>query len=174
MWRAVKTGIVGILFSVSAEAHLMPAQRATLNVVDGSVFAVIALPISAFSDLDDNDDKQITMEEFNRHRANVSAAIQRGVALEYGDRRQELLDIVLSPEATHGGEAAHLDQLTVMGRFALPQPTPRMFTLRIDLYGTEQSQQQMMVTARRRVDGWRTVVTLTPRAPSATLPLGAL
>ncbi len=163
--------IVLCFFASPALAHLMPAQRATLNFIDDSAFAVIALPLSAFHNLDDDSDGAVSMAEFNRHRNALTQTIRAGVGLASESQDHQLQDIVLAPEVSHHGD--EVEQLTVLGRFALPTPTPRLLTLRVALPAWEQSKQALTVTARRRSDGWRTIAKLTSEMPVATLDLGA-
>ena len=44
-------------FWLPAQAHLMEAQQGTLNIIDDRAFMVLSLPISAFEDIDDNEQK---------------------------------------------------------------------------------------------------------------------
>ena len=46
--------LMGLLFVQSAQAHLMVAQRGTLNFVGTGGFVVMSLPVDAFTGIDDD------------------------------------------------------------------------------------------------------------------------
>jgi hypothetical protein len=53
-----------LLWAVSlpaAYAHLMVAQRGTLNLVDNGAFMVISLPVTALAGTDDDGDSRLPM-----------------------------------------------------------------------------------------------------------------
>ena len=49
----------------AALAHLMVAQHGSLNIVGDGAFMVLSLPASAFEDIDENGDGDISMIELN-------------------------------------------------------------------------------------------------------------
>lgn len=47
----------------TAQAHVILAQKGTLNIVDGGAFMVLSLPVSAFSGIDDDGDALLSPTE---------------------------------------------------------------------------------------------------------------
>ena len=130
MNRCIAALLFCLVLRTPALAHLLPTQRATLNFIGSDVFTVIALPVEVFPELDDNGDQRVSLSEFNAHRESLSEFIRATVSLECSDNSYGLLDLMLSPDvghttdtdrptARHGGGDPGIDQLTVLGRFAL-------------------------------------------------------
>jgi hypothetical protein len=57
-WLLRLVGLLGLLALQTAQAHLMVAQRGTLNFVGSGGFVVMALPVDAFTGVDDDGDGQ--------------------------------------------------------------------------------------------------------------------
>lgn len=108
----------GVMLSGAAHAHLMVAQRGTLNLVGDGGFMVLSLPVSAFTGIDDDGDGLLSNEEFRLHGPSIHEQVQRGIALFDADGPLPLQGVMLqmSP-AEHTDAAAR--QLIVLGRFAL-------------------------------------------------------
>ena len=139
-----------------AHAHLMLAQRGTLNVVGDGAFMVLSLPVSAFNGVDDDHDGKLSPEEVQKHAQALSAQVQRGVQLLDGDRALPLQGILLqlSPDdananANAGGAAR---QLIVLGRFALAEHR-RGLRFRLSLFGPQAGEgaQEISVSQGSRV-----------------------
>jgi hypothetical protein len=144
----------------AAQAHLMHAQHGTLNVAANGIYMVISLPVSAFDGLDRNRDGAVSMVEFNRERSNIIRSLRRQVALSDAQGPYPLQDIVLSPVSEGGSPTHAIAQLTVMGRFAVREPSgPLRFYL--GLYGDGHDEQRVTMTATREGSA-RHVFRLTP------------
>ncbi len=80
--------LLGLAALPAAQAHLMVAQRGTLNIVGDGGFMVLSLPVSAFSGVDDDGDGKLSMAEFSTHRSNIISAVTRDVQMldEQGPR----------------------------------------------------------------------------------------
>ncbi len=120
----VATAVATVLAPSDAQAHLMPAQRGTLNIVaaDGGTtgaYLVLSIPVSAFHDVDDDGDGLLSHVELQRHAANIEQQLRAQVQVlgKHGALPLQGLMLQLSPpDETPAAPAA---QLVVMGRFAL-------------------------------------------------------
>lgn len=156
------------LLSTSAQAHLMVAQHGTLNIVGDGAFMVLALPISAFVEVDGDRDGNVTMIEFNQHREQIMAAIKANVLLSDASGVLSLEGIMLSPEVAHNTDMEFVTQLTVLGRFTLNQSSSSM-AFSMGLYGVNSGEQTMEITGTRTVDDQAHVLVLTPENFAGTL-----
>ncbi len=151
--RALVTATLMLLATLhSAHAHLMVAQRGTLNIVGQGAFLVLSLPVSAFAGIDDDGDGALSVAELRAHGRSIETQIQRGVRLDdnNGPRPLEGLMLGLSPQDDMHRDAA--TQLVVMGRFALDTDGGPL-RLGLSLFGSAdiERRQQIVVT-----DGART------------------
>ncbi len=137
-----------------AQAHLMVAQRGTLNFVGTGGFVVMALPVDAFTGVDDDGDGLMSMAEMRDHAAAIEAQVQRGLRLsdDAGPRALEAVMLNLSPDDdTPAAPAAHL---VVLGRFSLAgadgQAVPSAgLKLHLSLFGKSTATQQQSITVTR-------------------------
>ena len=152
--RAVALLLVALLCGAtlsSAHAHLMVAQRGTLNLVDGGGFLVLSVPVSALSGVDDDGDGLLSASELQRHEAAIRAQVARGVQLLAGgdDARPRPLQGVLlqlsSPDHATAGAAR---QMVVMGRYDVGAQRDGL-RLRLSLYGSAADEQAHEVTVSR-------------------------
>jgi len=160
--------LLASLLSTSAQAHLMVAQHGTLNVVGDGAFMVLALPISAFLDVDGDRDGNVTMVEFNQHREQIMAAVKENVKLSDATGVLSLEGIMLSPEVAHNTDFEFVTQLTVLGRFTLNQSSSPM-EFSIGLFGVHSGEQTMEITGTRTVSEQAHVLVLTPEHSAGTL-----
>lgn len=158
--------------SYSAFAHLMVAQHGTVNIVDNGAFIVLSVPASAFYGVDEDDDGKVSMVEFNDHRAQIIESIRHNVVLSDNAGDLVLEGIMLSPEVAHdevfNGSSPRVEQITVMGRFALLDPNAAI-SLFVGLYGTKEAEQRLQVTGTRRADNAEHVLVLSPLASGGEL-----
>lgn len=137
------------VFATPAQAHLMRAQHGTLNMIEGNVYMVLSLPLSAFGSLDENDDGKVTMIEFNRHRKVVESMVRQRITLSDTTGITTLSGVLLSPVRTHKNvtdSEPQLSQVTVMGRFTLDKDDTAL-KLKVDLYGTKPEEKKLSITA---------------------------
>ena len=80
-WLSRLVALVALLALQPAQAHLMPAQRGTLNLVGSGGFVVMALPVDAFTGIDDNGDGRLSAAELQAHATQIEAQVQRGLSL---------------------------------------------------------------------------------------------
>ncbi len=172
----ILTCLTLFVFGMScAHAHLMVAQRGTLNIVGDGAFMVLSLPVSAFNGIDDNGDGKLSDAELAAHRAEISTAIIRDVQLIDAQGARPLEGVMLSLSPPDDTPQAPASQLVVLGRFALAPGTTDAEALdssvrfRIALFGKEELERRFQVTVTRKPQ--TQLMVLTPdRTERALLP----
>jgi HupE / UreJ protein len=142
-------GLMTLLFWQPAQAHLMVAQRGTLNIVGTGGFVVMALPVDSLSGVDDDGDGLLSLDEMRRHAPQIELQVQRGLQLlgEDGPRPLQAVMLNLSPDDDNSPGPAR--QLVVLGRFALADADLAALSrlqLRFTLFGKAAASQQQTVT----------------------------
>lgn len=160
--------LVNILFSQPLYAHMMVAQHGSLNVVDGGVFMVLSLPVSAFSGIDDDKDGKLSPQEFAIHRAHISEVIHREVVLKDSNGKLSLKGMMLSPVTAHHAPKAPASQLIVMGRYTLVESNSEL-EYQVGLFGNNTTEKTMAITATRKEDGNKQIIELSPKHSSFVL-----
>jgi hypothetical protein len=117
----------------AALAHLMPDRQGTLNVVDNSVFAVLAVPVSALHGFDDDGDGALGAAELQAHKDALRAEVDRRLALHDGATLAETVrvDLVLSPQ--HGASESKADVVVALKHATFRAP-PTDLRLACDLF----------------------------------------
>lgn len=142
-WRAARRAFVVAsalaTWAASAQAHLMVAQKGTLNFSGDGAYLLLSLPVSALRRVDENGDGLLNAHELQTHRAAIEQQVRAAVQLRRGGRALELQGLLLNlapadhrpgHPAVHTAPHAHqhpntlpgaaaTSQLVVMGRFAL-------------------------------------------------------
>lgn len=125
-----------VLISAAASAHLMPAQQGTLNVVNESVFEVVALPVSAFEGVDDDGDGRLSDAEVSAHEPRLRQEVERGYQLFDGDRAGTLELVLVRAEHDERSDDSVAGSTTLIAmlktRFEAP---PRQLRLETTLFG---------------------------------------
>jgi hypothetical protein len=163
--RAALAGLAlcGALWATApAQAHLMAAQKGTLNVVGDAAFLVLSVPVSALKGVDDDGDGALSMDELRMHNDAIRAQVLAGVQLHDAAGALPLQLVMLDvapPENTPQAAARHL---TVMGRFQLrvpavpPEPSQPAamspLSLTFTLFGNSAGEQQQDLTITRQPD----------------------
>jgi hypothetical protein len=149
----------------AAEAHLMAANRATLNVVGESVFAVVSVPVSALHGFDDDGDGVLSMPELERHQDALRTEIDRRFVVSDGDDAGTTvqIDLVLSPQ--HDGPQDRSSQVVALEHTRFSS-APRDLGILCDLFGGRDGEQSLALTATRHTAKGAEVeqATLTPEA----------
>jgi hypothetical protein len=167
---AITAGVAGVFafLSASAHAHLMVAQKGTLNFSGDGAYLLLSLPVSALVRVDDDGDGLLSARELQAHTADIERQVRAAVQLLRGGRALPLQGLLLnlsppdhpaghaaahpgshtgSNTATHTADAA-ARQLVVMGRFALAADAVpaagSVYRFRIGLFGR--------AAAERRID----------------------
>ena len=130
-------------------AHSMVAQHGTLNVVDKHVFLLLSLPVSVFQEIDDNKDGNISKIEFNAHRKEAGEKVKDNIYLSMKENKLIIEGLLLSPSTAHTKDAKYIDQVTVMGRYTLPDKVSNI-NLSIKLFSQNEDQQVYKLTATNK------------------------
>ncbi len=133
----------------AASAHVMVAQRGTLNLQGEGAFLVVSLPVSAFSDVDDDRDGKLSFVELRAHQKTITEAVQQGIRLQGGDAKMALLQgLMLSLAQPDEATDQAATQLLVMGRFGIANLKAPV-ALEIDLFGHGADAQTLQIQATR-------------------------
>lgn len=154
-WRRVALALLvlwGTLLGVApAQAHLMAAQKGTLNLVGDAAFLVLSVPVSALQRVDDDRDGALSKAELAAHTDTVRAQVLFGVQLLGPDGALPLQLVMLDTAPPDSTPTAAARQLMVLGRFQLPQgSTGDGLSLCLSLFGAEASEQQQDLTITRQ------------------------
>jgi hydrogenase/urease accessory protein HupE len=160
------TFVLLLLFSAAAQAHMLPKQTATMNIIDKAAFFVVSVPASALGGVDDDGNGQLSLIEIGRH----NQEIQRQFAARFqvrnaGKPGRAALTWALSPVSD--GSTTQADYVVVMHRvdFAAAPENPEIST---SLFGSKPGEGQMTVKATHRVgaDKISEVAILEPNTPA--------
>jgi hypothetical protein len=161
--RSVISALLGLAITLQmAQAHLMVAQRGTLNIVGDGVFMVLSLPVSAFVGIDDDGDGKLSMVEFVAHRAEIAAAVTSKVQLIGTRGTWPLEGLMLSPSPPDDAPQAPAPQLVVMGRFVMDATAERI-SFKLALFGKAPDEQSQEITITRGKQSQLIVLTPTTR-----------
>ncbi len=135
----------------AARAHLMVAQRGTLNFVGSGAFLVLSLPVSAFDGVDDDGDGRLSGAELRAHRSAIEATVVSRVRLADAHGLLPLQGVMLSLSPPDDVPTAAATQLVVMGRYALPRDAAELSALRwaMPLFGRRADEQQLVLNVTR-------------------------
>jgi hypothetical protein len=149
--------VAALLFGASVQAHLMVAQRGTLNIVGNSAYMVMSLPVSALEGIDDDGDGRLSLAEGNAHVREIETQVRNGVQL-IGPEGSLPLDgvlVTLSPRDNAAtSPAAHL---VVVGHYALGAATEGL-RMKVSLFGTSSAEQTQDITVTRGTEKQRLVL----------------
>lgn len=158
-----------LIFGVgTVQAHLMVAQHGTLNFLDDSVYMVLSLPASAFSEADENDDGLLSLTEFSTHRSQLIEIVSGQVSLSTKGGKLTLSGLMVSPVTPHDDPKTPANQIIAMGRFSL-ENTDGELTFRVGLFGTQAEDQTLKITATRKSENNKQVFKLSTTKSSAKL-----
>lgn len=113
--------IVGafLLFLTPVQAHLMAAQKGTLNIVDDAAFLVLSFPVSALQGVDDDADGKMSKQELDAHMNSVHEQIKAGLKIS-GPSGVFNLQLMMVDRANIENKPNYSsDQLVVLGRFQM-------------------------------------------------------
>lgn len=152
-------GLLSVVLLPAAQAHLMVAQKGTLNLVGAGGFMVLSLPVSALAGIDDDGDGLLTQAELNRHEAAVQQQIQRGVQLLDGDTALPLQGVLLQlSHEDHAPVPGAAKQIVVLGRFALGERTSGL-RLQMTLFGKGADERAQTLTVSHGAEVQRLLLT---------------
>jgi hypothetical protein len=137
-----------------ADAHLLPAQNATLNIIENAAYVVVSVPASALEGVDDDGDGKFSVAELQRNNDAIIEQFSARFKVTDGDSSNKgdaVLNWVVPPQTdTVQTEEtdAHSTYVILMQRvnFARTVQYPVVST---DLFGTGPGESQMTMTATR-------------------------
>ena len=158
-----------LLWTSHAGAHLMPAQQGSLHVKGTSVFAMVAFPVSALRQVDDDGDGRLSEHEVQLHLNSIKKQVQTQFRLFNGDTmgRLDQLQILAEedertpPQTTRDAAlfaspgAAHFLMLMRVG-FDNP---PQDLRLAADIFGSATQERQLTLKVTRGEDTEAVVLT---------------
>jgi hydrogenase/urease accessory protein HupE len=131
-----------------AAAHLLPPHNATIHAVGDKVYAVVAVPVSALSGVDDDGDGQLSAAELRRHQIDISRQFMQRFQLTMAKATgRALTNWVLSPQ-TGGGALAPMTYVVVLEAVQFSRAVDEL-TLRTDLFGSGDGEATLSIRATR-------------------------
>ncbi|MDV6376609.1 HupE/UreJ family protein [Deinococcus arenicola] len=161
--RTVLAALCALTLLGVASAHLMVAQRGTLNVVDNGAFIVMSLPVSALKGVDDDGDGSLSTAELSTHTVSIGQQVKAGLQLTQAGQASTLEGLLMDVTPPEG--QTETSQLVVMGRYALADGT-QPFTLTSSLWGDTEAERSLNITATRGEQ--KSLLILTPNLPQGT------
>ena len=162
--------LLGLLMWASqAGAHLMPAQQGALHVQGPSVLAMVALPVSALNQVDDDGDGRLSNMEVQRHLDRIKDQVQASFRIFNGDTpgRLDQLQILAEEDETTPPLASTTAVLTpgagatyfLMLMKVSFAGAPDQLHLAVDLFGTAPRERQLTLKVTRGEDTEAVVLT---------------
>ena len=149
MTRLLASWLAGLLLSTTAQAHLMPAQQGSLNLLDQAVFAVVAIPVSALPAAVDSDrDGRLSAAELQAPE--VNAQLLQRMRLFDGEQagRVDFIQVMAEQDERNPASAAGGGHFILMAKFSFSAP-PLALRIETDLFGAAASEQQLTLKASR-------------------------
>ena len=100
-----------------AHAHLMLAQKGTINFVEEAAFMVVSVPVSAFRGIDDDDDGQLSRVELDNHQLEIRTQFISKVKLLSDEKSVPLQLLLVDISPSDNSKVAIANQIIVLGRF---------------------------------------------------------
>jgi len=137
-----------LLLPCSAAAHLLPPQNATIHAVGAKVYAVVSVPVSTLSGVDDDGDGQLSVAELRRHQSDISRQFMQRFHLSMAKEPGRTLAIwVVSPQ-TGGGALAPTAYVVVLEVVQFSKSVDDL-ALSTDLFGTGDAEGKLSIRATR-------------------------
>lgn len=169
-----------------AQAHLVAAQKGTLNFVGNAAFLVLSVPVSALHSVDDDGDGVLSKAELATHADAIGHQVKAGVQLMGPAGALPLQLVMLDIESPESAPAAPASHLVVLGRYALEargngQDTAEPavldgLSLRFTLFGNKPGEQvEDLTVTRQKETQWLRFTednNLKPLLPSAMVVFG--
>jgi hydrogenase/urease accessory protein HupE len=141
-------GFLCLLVSfLPAQAHLLPKQNATMNVIDNAAFFVVSVPVSALRNVDDDGNRLLSNAEVQRHNESIQSQFASGFKVVAGQQAGSSVLTWLVPPQTDG-HIVDADYVIVMHRVNFPV-APQELSLETSLFGVNAGESQMTITATR-------------------------
>jgi hydrogenase/urease accessory protein HupE len=172
----IRRAILGLALVMSllwwpphAGAHLMPAQQGTLHVQGPSVLAMVALPVSALRQVDDDGDGRLSDREVQRHLDRIKPQVQAQFRLFNGDTpgRLDQLQILVEEDERVSSQpnrpaplspSAGAAHFLMLMKVSFDSP-PEDLRLVADLFGSAPLERQLTLKVSRGPDTEAVVLT---------------
>ena len=152
--RLAVVALLGAFLLAPVQAHLMVAQKGTLNFSGDGGYMVLSVPVSAFRGVDDDGDHLLSGAELRAHAASIEQQVQAGAQLLSDGQPLALQGLMLNLSPRDDTPAAPADQLVVMGRYALGSggatAQPPSLSFKLDLFGRAPAEQVYDITITRK------------------------
>lgn len=147
IYRLLALALTAVL-SAGAQAHLFPKQRATIKILENGASLVVAVPVSALRDVDDNRDGLLSPREIQAHNDTIREQFlaRFHVSCE-GAPATSILTWVVPPQTD--GPPTDSDYVVLLHRVNFPA-TPATLAIQTDLFGAKAGESQLTVTAKNR------------------------
>lgn len=136
-----------LLWMAPVQAHLMAAQKGTLNIVNDAAFLVLSVPVSALKGVDDDGDGALSKAELAAHAEAIRAQVKTGAELLGPDGSLPLQLMMLDIAPKENAPSAAGRQLVVLGRY---EAGSTELALRFSLFGTGPDEQAQDITITRQ------------------------
>ena len=151
----VAVGVVlAAAWSAPALAHLMVAQKGTLNLSGDGAYLVLSLPVSALEGVDDDGDQLLSVNELRNHAGSIERQVQVGVRLLRDGSPLPLQGLMLNLSPPDEAPTAPARQIVVMGRFELgphdAHSGDSTLTFALGLFGATAAEQVQDITFTRK------------------------
>jgi hypothetical protein len=163
-----------LMACASAQAHLMVAQKGTLNLHGDGAYLVVSLPVSAFTGIDDDGDGAWSAQELGLHGPQIQDQLKAQLRLRDAQGQRPIDGITLVPTPPDDKPADPVTQLVVLARFKLAQPVSaggaamaKGLAFHAGLFGPSQAEQQLSITVTQGPH--KQLLVLTPERPEQAL-----
>ena len=164
------------LVCAPAQAHLMVAQKGTLNLQGDGAYLVVSLPVSAFTGNDDDGDGAWSAQELGLHGPQIQAQIKAQLQLRDAQGPRPMVGLHGVPTPPDDRPTDPVKQFVVLARFQLAQALAndgadktQGLVLQTRLFGTAPSEQQLNIAVSQGAH--KQLLVLTPeRAEGALFP----
>ena len=102
-----------------AQAHLVAAQKGTLNFAENAAFLVLSVPVSAMHSVDDDGDGMLSKAELATHADAIGQQVKAGVQLMGPAGALPLHLVMINIESPESAPTAPASHLVVLGRYDL-------------------------------------------------------
>lgn len=149
-----------LLCVAPAQAHLVAAQKGTLNIVGDAAFLVLSVPVAALQGVDADGDGLLSKAELQAQADAIRTQVLAGVQLLGPGGALPLQLVMVDTASPDNAPASAASQLTVLGRFqlraAVDGASPARaaasddLRLRFTLFGVKRSERQQHLTITRQ------------------------
>ncbi len=148
-----------------AQAHIMVAQKGTLNIVDDGIYMVLSIPVSAFEGIDSDNDGKLSKTEFRDKRTDIAETVKSNIRLNNGKQEISLQGLLLSPVLSHHHIDEPATQLIVTGKYTVHEPDANL-DYSVGLFGQTDAEQSIEITVKNKAHKFEEKRVLTPTAHS--------